>query len=133
MKDLKSTGEIYDYFYDKVNNDVTLGQKIQLSQIYSAAYERYIRLQEEDQIRELFIISRGNHIEEIIKIKENAFIVNVTNNKTTGIFGNFWSIVVDGKNLSDVYPDQESALIGLVCYLKSGNTLPLVWIMKMIQ
>lgn len=121
--------EKYKEILQKVNNlnDFNKMRLWQVNQIYNQEQL------EKDKVRELFTVNQGNYTEEIIKIKENIFITNVKNSKTTGIFSDFWSIVINGKNLSEVYPDQESALIGLVCYLKLGNILPVGWIMRMLK
>jgi hypothetical protein len=87
---------------------------------------------EKYKISQLFS-NYGNYTEEIIKIKDNAFIVHVKNSKQTGFYADFWSIVINEKNLSEVYPDQESALVSLVCYLKTGNTQAALWMLKLID
>ena len=48
-------------------------------------------------------------------------------------FGNCWEIVVNGKDLSEVFPDQETALLGLVSYLKTGRTETAYYMAKLLK
>lgn len=98
------------------------------TQMYWAAQREKERQDEENKIREFFD-SNWYHIEEVTKIKDGMFVVELErkNPKET-----LFAVVVDGKDVRDMFFSFNHALLAAISYEVTGRGDAGFWAAQMM-